>query len=81
MAIGEVIGLSLIGGAVCIGLTMIDKEKRQVKRELEEVFEINKIYSLMRVGENERKYECKITKIDNHYPSYSKGLRTAEVPR
>lgn len=64
MAIGEVIGLSLIGGAVCLGLTMIDKEKRQVKRELEEVFEINKIYSLMRVGENERKYECKITKID-----------------
>lgn len=78
MAIGEVIGLSLIGGAVCMGLSMIDKDKRQIKRELEEVFEINKIYSLMRVGENERKYECKITKMEKTSTGY---IITLVIPK
>ena len=64
MAIGEIVGISLIGGAAMMALSMRDKDKRQIKNELEEVFEVNKVYSIIRVGENERKHTCKITKME-----------------
>lgn len=64
MVIGEIIGISLIGGAAAMALSMRDKDKRQIKNELEEVFEVNKVYSIVRVGENDRKYTCKITKME-----------------